>query len=204
MTRNEISEFFIEAGWIRYRDEVGMNILVKRLNESTIDLIPQLFSDSLSLNPSVSIDVFDKFDHLIGERDVDCNGKRTARRYVEGSIICQSNVEVRKIDYTFEDIVALSDQILEWAASADIEAGLAALRALPTDCLGAMPVRHLAALAVAGDVETLEHYRDSFAAGDRLDFVPYIDEGYIARALDFAQKRRIDPNWMPDKPKLRV
>jgi hypothetical protein len=205
MTREEINQVLISLGWVRYRDEVGDSVLTKRTEKGVVWFVTRNNTFGIDLNPVISTDVFDKFDHIIGANDVDhYTGKITRRRYAEGSVICQSQCRLHKEDYTEEDVVLMSNQILEWAASVDIEAGLADLRALPTDCLGAMPVRHLAALAVAGDVETLGRYRDSFAAGDRLDFVPYIDEGYIARALELAEKRKADPNWIPDKPKMRV
>ena len=195
MTREEFNQIFVELGWTRFRDD-GDTVVTRRVKNGIIwDVLKLSSNKTLRVGPCLSIDVFDFADHLISESN---------NRILETSIICQTQWSEHKDGFTREDAERHSDKMLEWAASADIEAGLAALRALPTDCLGAMPVRHLAALAVAGDVETLERYRDSFAAGDRLDFVPYIDEGYIARALDFAQKRRADPNWMPDKPKLRV
>jgi hypothetical protein len=195
MKREEVSQAFITLNWLRYRDEVGDSIIIKRLNDRIIWCVVRNNSIGVEFNGNLSNDIFDKSDNFID---------KTRRRYVDNSVICQKKFGFRKPEYNFDDIGHLSSQILEWAESCDIEAGLAALRALPTDCLGAMPVRHLAALAVAGDTETLGRYRDSFVAGDRLNFVPYIDEGYIDRALDFAEKRRADPNWMPDKPKMRV
>jgi hypothetical protein len=204
MNREEINKTMVELGWTQYRYDPDL-VQIKRVFDRVVWVVPVNNTFSIDMSPCISNDIFDKFTHIIGNEDVDYyTGKITRRRYVSGSVICQSQCRLHKEDYTEEDVVLMSNQILEWAASVDIEAGLAALRALPTDCLGAMPVRHLAALAVAGDVETLGRYRDSFAAGDRLDFVPYIDEGYIARALELAEKRKVDPNWIPDKPKMRV
>ena len=51
-----------------------------------------------------------------------------------------------------------------------------------------MPMRHLAALALAGDVAKLKSYQASFEAGDRLGFVPYITKDYIDRAVALAEK----------------
>jgi hypothetical protein len=51
-----------------------------------------------------------------------------------------------------------------------------------------MPLRHLAALAIAGDLQTLSRYQRSFAHGDRLNFVPYITADLIDRALSLAQR----------------
>ncbi|WP_411828772.1 DUF6990 domain-containing protein [Pseudomonas bijieensis] len=47
-------------------------------------------------------------------------------------------------------------------------------RKLPTEAKGGMPIRHLAALAIAGDAGRLDEYKRSFEKGDRLEFVPYL------------------------------
>lgn len=195
MNREELNRLFISYGWTRYRDEVNDSVIITRSSNIIIWCVVRNNTRGVEFNANLSIDLFDLFDNFI---------EKSQKRFVDNSVICQKKFGFRKADYSSDDISTLSNQILQWAATVDIEAGLAALRALPTDCLGAMPVRHLAALAVAGDVETLGRYRDSFAAGDRLDFVPYIDEGHIARALELAEKRKADPNWIPDKPKMRV
>jgi hypothetical protein len=77
----------------------------------------------------------------------------------------------------------MSEKAISWARSQNIESGLMGYRNLPTDAKGAMPLRHLAALAVAGDVERLEGYKKSFDMGDRLGFVPYITASMIDRAI---------------------
>jgi hypothetical protein len=50
-------------------------------------------------------------------------------------------------------------------------------------------IRHLAALAQAQDVETLENYRHAFGSGNRLNFVPMINMAMIDRALELAKKQ---------------
>lgn len=85
--------------------------------------------------------------------------------------------------FSSDDVLRMSEKVLSWARSQCIESGLMAYRTLPTDAKGAMPIRHLAALAIAGDVERLEGYKKSFEMGDRLGFVPYITAGMIERAV---------------------
>ncbi|WP_425603185.1 DUF6990 domain-containing protein [Lysobacter soli] len=58
---------------------------------------------------------------------------------------------------------------------------------LPTDSKGAMPLRHLAALALAKDVPRLESYQRAFERGDRPGFVPYIQKKMIDRAVSLAR-----------------
>ncbi|RMQ97899.1 hypothetical protein ALP94_02834 [Pseudomonas savastanoi pv. glycinea] len=82
----------------------------------------------------------------------------------------------------------MSESAISWARSQNIESGLMFYRNLPTDSKGAMPLRHLAALAIAGDVERLDGYKKSFEVGDRLGFVPYITDAMIDRALLKANK----------------
>ncbi|MFV9439627.1 DUF6990 domain-containing protein [Pseudomonas aeruginosa] len=53
-----------------------------------------------------------------------------------------------------------------------------------------MPLRHLAALAIAGDVSCLANSQFSFEQGDRLGFVPYITQDMIERALLIARNVR--------------
>ena len=93
---------------------------------------------------------------------------------------------------------------MDWATKADLDAGIAALLDKEASGRGAMPARRLAALAGTGSVEVLEGYSRAFARGDRLGFVPYIKDGHIAAALDFARQRNEQPDWLPHSPKLCV
>jgi len=204
MNRKEINELLSSIGWTKFYLEPDTAQQI-RLGEKVVTVVVINNTFSVSFDPMLSTDIFDKFVHIIGAYDVDhYTGKVKRYRYALGSTLCETQVRLNKQDYDARDMLEMSNQVLKWAASVDVEAGLAELRALPTDCLGALPVHHFAALAVAGDVDTLGRYRDNFAAGERMDFVPYIDEGYIARALELAEKRKADPNWIPDKPKMRV
>ena len=99
-----------------------------------------------------------------------------------------SNIPPEKIaSFSVADVVRLSQKSISWASAQDIDAGLAVYTALPTNSKGAMPLRHLAALALARDVSRLLRYQQSFEQGDRLGFVPYIVPEMIDRALHLAQ-----------------
>ena len=93
---------------------------------------------------------------------------------------------------------------LGWASGADLDAGMAALLDKDANRSGAMPARHLAALAASGSIEVLESYWRAFAEGDRIGFVNYITAEHIAAALAFAQRRHDEPGWLPRMPRLRV
>ncbi|MHA6044579.1 DUF6990 domain-containing protein, partial [Pseudomonas aeruginosa] len=101
-----------------------------------------------------------------------------------------NDVPEKIVDFSLDDVVRLSQSAISWASAQDIEKGLAAYRALPTNSKGAMPLRHLAALAIAGDVSCLANYQFSFEQGDRLGFVPYITQDMIERALLIARNVR--------------
>lgn len=203
MNRIEINDYLVKIGWTKYHTPPETAQIV-RVKDRIINLYVINNTLEVAFQPvTVSNDVFDKFEHIISAGDVDYyTGKITRRRYADGSVIDMTRIRVTKQDYGFEDIATMSDQAIEWAINVDLEACLAELRAQPISAIG--PHRHLTALAVAGDVETLSHYHDRFAVGDRMDCVPYITIDYITRALELAEKRKADPNWIPDKPKIRV
>ena len=60
------------------------------------------------------------------------------------------------------DVLRPSEKAIAWADTQSLEDGLVAYRNLPINAKGAMLLRHLAALAVAGDVARLVYYRKSF------------------------------------------
>ena len=91
-------------------------------------------------------------------------------------------------NFSISDIERMSEEIIRWASNQDLEALFEEHRLLPTSCAGELPFRHLAALAVAGDVEKLKFYQASFEAGDRLGFARYVTKDYIDRAFSLAEQ----------------
>ena len=195
MTREELNTLFSDLGWFKYRGD-GSTVVTKRLKDRVVwDILIFKSPGYLTSGPCVSTDAFDLADAIISN---------SSKRIADQSIICQTQWSEFNRDFDLDDAKELSNKVIAWAMSQDVDAGLDHLKSLPTNCLGAMPVRHLAALAVSGDVDTLSRYRDHFSSGDRLNFVPYIDQDYIDRALNFARQRRDNPEWLPTTPKLRV
>lgn len=90
--------------------------------------------------------------------------------------------------FTESDIVSISNELLEWAKQQNVEEGLSIFCNYPTDAVGNMPLKHLGALAIAKDVNRLNYYLESFKAGNRLGFVPYITQDFIERALKIAEE----------------
>ncbi len=122
------------------------------------------------------------------------------------------SVPVVRSDYITIDKQVASDEdvdrgcaaLIDWASKADLDPGIAVLLDKDANGRGIMPMHHLAALAATGGVEALQGYADTFAAGDRAGFVPYITADHVIGALEFAKQRRADPDWLPRYPRLGV
>jgi hypothetical protein len=179
----EILPVLEELGWLCRKDEAGDYFCLMDVDRAQVQVIPAIGKRSdyfrVSLMPSVSTKEF-----------------TAAAAFILGEagdhepVIVSNDVPEKIVNFSLNDIVRLSQNAISWAFAQDIEKGLADYRALPTDAKGAMPLRHLAALAVAGDVERLTTYKLSFEQGDRLGFVPYITQDMIERALLIARDVR--------------
>jgi hypothetical protein len=205
-TREDFLAVLAELGWWPGRDEVGDRNAEIRIGNFIVKGLLGRRDTRLAGNPNgaliMGLSAWVTIDAVSVAYTV-INYPR--KRIADHCIICQTDgPSIKKPFITRDDVVKHSDEVVAWAKSCDIDAGLKTLRDLPTNSIGAMPARHLAALAEAGDVETLTRYRDSFASGDRLGFVPYITDEFITRALEFAMKRKADPNWLPKWPRMRV
>lgn len=187
MMQNEITKdketlpILQELGWECGKDEAGDVYCQIERDGKQVQVIPTIrrLSDHfrISLMPSISTKEFSAAVTRIFGRPND------------HAPIIVSNLKDEKVPVvTKEDIVRVAEQALSWASLQDIQAGLAAYRSLPTDAKGARPLRHLAALALAGDVDRLQSYKRSFDQGDRLGFVPYITTEMIERAISIAQE----------------
>ncbi|MBB2885588.1 MULTISPECIES: hypothetical protein [Pseudomonas] len=176
MKEKDVVSNLKELGWICSKDEVGDYFCVKDIEEVKIQVIPSVGERSdhfrVSLTPSVSTKEFSEVvAFVLGE----------GSGY---SPVIVSNEPPEKLpNFSSDDVLRMSEKAISWARSQNIESGLMVYRNLPTDAKGAMPLRHLAALAIAGDVERLEGYKKSFEMGDRLGFVPYITADMIDRAV---------------------
>lgn len=178
---NRVVAVLSELGWRAGKDEVGDRFCVLKLDDRQILVLPTVrkASDHLrvTLMPSISTEGFTSAISYIRE---DSQGGH------EPLIVSREPV-TKLPNLTREDVVRLSESAISWAKAQDIEQGLSAYRGLPTDSKGAMPLRHLAALALAKDVPRLESYQRAFEQGDRLGFVPYIQKEMIDRAVSLAR-----------------
>lgn len=146
------------------------------VSDVLVQVIPSVAKRSgyfrFSLMPSVSTESFTRaVGVVLGEQKI----------FVP--ILVKNELPEKVVGLALDDIVRHSEDAISWASAQDIEIGLSNYCALPTDSKGAMPLRHLAALALAGDVETLKKYKRCFEQGDRLGFASYINDEMIGRAV---------------------
>jgi len=183
MKEKEVSSILKEHGWRCDVDDAGDYYCIMDFGECQLQVIPSIGRRSdhfrISLMPSVSSRLFSKHvGFILGE----------SRDHVP--ISTANEVPKKIVDPTTADVLSAADEAVSWALDQKIENGLTAYREMATDAKGAMPLRHLAALAMAGDVDRLKFYRDSFSQGNRLGFVPYVTSEMIDRALLIAEEMK--------------
>lgn len=176
MKEQDVVSILMEQGWVCSKDEVGDYFCLTDVGGVEVQIIPSVRKRSdhfrVSLMPSVSTK---KFSETVAFVRGEGSGY---------SPVIVSNEPPEKLPkFSSDDVLRMSEKAISWARSQNIESGLMVYRNLPTDSKGAMPLRHLGALAIAGDVERLDGYKKRFEMGDRLGFVPYITDGMIDRAL---------------------
>lgn len=205
-TLDDLAAFFIRLGWRVGKDDTGTRFAEMRVNNKILQPLLTRRDSRYIGNPN-GVLLFE----LGGSISEDASSAIYTlmfypnKRISDSCILSNSpNYSISKPFVTESDVEEVSSAFIEWGQNFDVEAGLRALCNLPTNSSGAYPARHLAALAACGEVEQLTGYLSSFKAGDRLGFAPYIKQEHIEIALNFAQQRRIDPAWLPKRPKMRV
>ncbi|MFD1246012.1 DUF6990 domain-containing protein [Paralysiella testudinis] len=182
MKQNEVFSILESKKWVCSKDEVGDRFCLFTIDEIIVHIIPVLNKRNdyvrISFMPSVSTKEFSKAISFID------GGKQG-----NYSILSENKIPEKKTEVTLEDIIRLSDDAIIWAKSQDINNELLKLTKLPTNSPGSMPLHHLAALAITGNLTKLEVYSTSFANGERLGFVPYITLEMISRAIFLARNK---------------
>ena len=173
-------------GWKIFKDEVGDQCAYFQLPDRIVQIIfgidkmpnKQKFSSTLSLTTAI-------FSNACSNVDPDHGDYSPYIRAWDG-------IGIYAFEILEEHVRQASEHAIRWAKAQDLEKALYEHAALPTDAPGVQPIWHLGALAVLGDVKKLKAYQASFAAGDRLGFVPYITRDYIDRALALAEQHASD------------
>jgi len=182
MKIKEAAEIFKAIGWRTFTDE-GHRCAVFSLPDRIVEIIygidrvtRQEFTAMLSLSTE--------------EFSLACRKIHNSRDTYEPLIRLRNGLEICDDEIIKpEHIYQASREAISWAEEQDLHQGILDYAALPTNCIGALPLRHLAALALLGDLEKLKFYQASFEAGERLDFVPYITKDYIDRAVMLAEQK---------------
>ncbi|VVE90281.1 DUF6990 domain-containing protein [Pandoraea bronchicola] len=168
-------------GWKLEKDEVGDNVLFIVLEEKLINITPTIkrlkCKYTISFIPTLSTICFSNIANKINKSSS------------ISPLACMPGDFYETINIEEETIISIANGVINWAKGVDINTEIHRHAQLPTNSKGAMPLRHLAALALLGDTEKLEMYRTSFELGDRLDFVPYISIEMIGRALEIAHAK---------------
>ncbi|MDU9407347.1 hypothetical protein RTH74_07035 [Pseudomonas sp. zfem001] len=181
MTEVEAISILENHGWICGVDEAGDRSCSMDLGDKVVRIFPTIGKRSnhfrVTFMPSISSRKFSAVVSSILGEDVKYD-----------PVIVSNEIPEKLAGFSVSDVLRLSEKAISWANAQNLEAGLAAYRDLPTDAKGAMPLRHLAALAIAGEVSRLGSYRQSFEKGNRLGFVPYITSAMLDRAISIAQE----------------
>ncbi|HGN9374413.1 TPA: hypothetical protein ACK11E_004505 [Citrobacter pasteurii] len=185
-TMRDVINSLTHLGWSLKRDEVGDLYGILQFRNRTLQIIPtiQKRSDHYRVfwMPSVSTISFNNAQGFIkGDNDkehVPLISKKEQVHIVND--LAEVNTET------------VTQQLIEWANEQDTVKQIEFLSSLSTDSKGTMPVYHLAALALLGNIEKLEYYLASFHNGNRLGFVPYIKEDMLERAIQIAKENSQD------------
>lgn len=179
MKERDVAEILKQHGWGCGKDDAGDFFCVMNLDDRRVQIIPSVGRRAdhfrVSFMPSVSCARFSEVVGTIYGENKD---------YVP--IIVSGGAPEKLESFGSVDVLRMADEVISWAKCQNINDGLAAYRRLPTDAKGAMPLRHLAALAMNGDIERLRFYKKNFEQGNRLGFVPYVTLTMIAKALEIA------------------
>ena len=185
MKIKEATAILKSLGWATRSDEVGDKIAEFSLADRVVDLIygldrirdKQKFGAMLS----VSTDAFSAACSVI-------DGERPTYYPL---VRAWQGLDVRATEILEEHVRQASADAVAWAQEQDLKKALLEHAALPTDAPGARPIWHLAALALLSDTAKLKSYQQSFTAGDRLGFVPYVTKEYIDRAIEISEKNDV-------------
>lgn len=180
MTTSELIAILGGIGWVVDYDEVGDVFCFFDLGDRQVQIIPSIAKRSdhyrIGFMPSVSTKKFSNAGGVI-----------LGKEGMHHPIASMQEIPKKIANPAAGDVIGMSDEVLSWAKNQNIEMALEIYRGISTDAKGAMPVRHLAALAIGGGIEKLLSYRDSFERGNRLGFPPYITKEIIDRAVLIAE-----------------
>jgi hypothetical protein len=189
MKTKEVTEVLKSLGWVTRKDSVGDSVASFQLSDRELQIIygvRQIYDQQLEAMCSTSTDAFSYACLTIRH-----GTKARKVKLTHGNLVVRDrNPKYIAPEILESHVILMSEEVIAWAHAQDLDKGLQEYAALnPEECLGNTPVKHLAALAILGDLEKLKFYQSRFEAGDRLGFVPYIGQDFIDRAVELAEKK---------------
>lgn len=190
MQQSDVIEFLKRSGWQCKRDEVGDQYCLLDQDDRQLQVIPTLregkdpktgeYYKTLAFLESVSTYNFiNAANYILDEKN---DHKPMIKPW-------QSEFRQRMPDFSLEDIESLVHRLIVWSKNQDIDVALREYQMECPDRPGQKQIYHVAALALAGNVNKLEYYQKSFASDDRLNFVPMVTSGIINRAVELAKNK---------------
>ena len=180
MNISEVTNILKTLSWSVSRDEVGDQIAYFRLPDRVADIVYGLKKlrdkRELWVMRSASTDCFSDACAAVDPR----------RKGFTPLLSAGQDLRFQAPAILEEHIHLASEEAISWANEQNLEKALQDYATLPTNSPGSMPILHLDALALLGDMATLNLYQKSFAAGERLGFVNYITKEHLDRAVRFA------------------
>lgn len=177
----EARNVLLAAGWRHKKDSGGDTISFFDLDDRVVAVVfrilPLANHQRIDANLSVSTDAFMEACRKI-QHDRSLSAPLSVNR--TGMQVTTASIQVA-------DVVEFSERAIAWARSENLDLALKLKAELATSSPGALPIWHLAALALTNSHEKLRHYLNCFVAGDRLGFVPYITQHHIERALEICE-----------------
>ncbi|KRA84490.1 DUF6990 domain-containing protein [Altererythrobacter sp. Root672] len=192
MTNKDVTKILKELGWLALTDEVGDRYATIKLIDRNINFIYGIKNTSNYQKIESSLSVYtDIFSYTCVYIHGDSNGACPL-------VVARSGIDIRAPEILEEHVRQASNEAIAWASAQDLDKALQEHAELPTNAPGNRPIRHLAALAILGNVPRLKYYQASFAAGNRLGFVPYITKDYVDRAVALAEKYSDHASTVPE------
>ena len=179
MNQKDIVDIFKQLGWKTKRGGTSCRM---DLSDRFVQIQPRLKilpdQQKLDLALSVPTEKFSSYVDIISGAN-----NKTTPLIVDFKI----NQVIYSQEFSGEDILNISKSIINWAEEQDLNSGLEKYAKLPPTSAGALPLRHIAALAILDKRDELKDYKKSFAAGGNAGFAPYITEDYIDHAIALLQ-----------------
>lgn len=182
MKQTELIHSLESLGWSIAKDEVGDKVATFHLTDRIAYSIPRIQKISsgfvLRMRESFSTE---RFNHALSYISDEASSYHSMKT--------KFGNDYRSPSFTIADVERIAKLTSEWASQQNIEFELEKKRSLPTNSAGNLPIQHLGALALRQDTKILSKYYEAFKRGDRMGFVPYIQQNHIERALAFAQNK---------------